>query len=199
MRGEGVTLHAETGGFGTGLASRGITRVFIRTCGWLPLAPANVTRHAGLDRDSLYNTVVCHPTAINTPNIPPFPTFTPHHSTHTLLYIPIMLFPCTLAVVATLLSLVAAQKSVFSTAAEWIDGTTQYRPSPGHDLSSEVPFQALFFPVLKYTVVEGFFKQSDERTDDRTYDAVSVTLASGLCRRLTPCKAGRLVRTASLR
>lgn len=110
-----------------------------------------------------------------------------------------MLFPCTLAVVATLLSLVAAQKSVFSTAAEWIDGTTQYRPGPGHDLSSEVPFQALFFPVLKYTVVEGFFKQSDERTDDRTYDAVSATLASGLHERLTPCKAGRLVRTASLR
>lgn len=97
-----------------------------------------------------------------------------------------MLFPRTLAVVATLISLVAAQKSVFSAAAEWIDGITQYRPSAGHDLSSEVPFQAVLFPVLKYTVMEGFFKQSDERTDDRTYDAVSTILFVGTVRETDP-------------
>lgn len=85
-----------------------------------------------------------------------------------------MIFTRTLAVVvATLLSLTAAQKSVFSAAAEWIDGTTQYRPHAGYDASAEMPFQAVFFPVLKYTVLDGYFRQSDDRTDDRTYDPVS--------------------------
>lgn len=33
--------------------------------------------------------------------------------------------------------------------------------------------------ALKYTVLDGFFRQSDDSTDDRTYDPVSIRCLAG--------------------
>jgi hypothetical protein len=35
------------------------------------------------------------------------------------------------------------------------------------------------YSALKYTVLDGFFRQSDEGTDDRTYDPVSIRCLAG--------------------
>lgn len=34
------------------------------------------------------------------------------------------------------------------------------------------------FPLLKYTILDGYFKQSDRQTDDRTYDPVTIFFSS---------------------
>lgn len=74
------------------------------------------------------------------------------------------LFAVALPVLSLFIFFAESQKGVFSQAAVWIDGVTQYPTA----------HQSESFPVLKYTVVEGFFKQSDERTNDRTYDPVNI-------------------------